>query len=868
MAKQIFISYSSNDLHVAERVCTLLEAEGIDCWIAPRDVLPGTIYAEEIIKAIEATDALVLICSRYTDDSVHVRSEVEHAFSRRKVIFPVRMEEVELGKALEYFLASSHWLVAWNIPLEECARQLAESMRKVLVGEDKTSRGRSAIPFHSPVGVEEPATDQPTERRSERPNNLPAQTTRLIGREKDAEAVVQLLKHEDVRLVTLTGPGGTGKTRLSLQVATELIDAYDGGVFFVPLAPITDPALVVSTVARALGVQNVGGRPIVESLENFLKNRHTLLLLDNFEQIISAAPVVAGLLQECSALKVLVTSREVLHLTGEYDYAVPPLTVPERPQNHGAWDANIIDLTQFGAVRLFVERAVATMPDFEVTNENAPAIAGICQRLDGLPLAIELVVARIQILTPLDMLVRLERKLPLLGKGARDLPARQRTLTGTIEWSYDLLDADEKQLFSRLAVFVGGCTLAAAEAVCAGRTEKSPRIDALEGFASLADKSLIRRNRAASGLRFTMLETIHAFAAERLEESGEAEEIRIRHAEHYRALGEGVEVGIRGPEQLQWRDRMRDELDNLRAAVRWLEKSNPNEALQTVLPLWWFWQTEGLAGEGLAWIENMFKAPGIRDATRAQALNRAGLLAATQSKYERATQFGKEGLQLTRSLGDNRETALALALLATTQYLNDDFDEIQNLCEESTVHAEEAGDKWILVLSQRILGVAEARMGNYERANRLLEKCLAISREIGDSANVAYTLRNLGFISLLSGDHKRVAPLCRESLSISKKMEDKWSMARALMSLASAAALQKTEPRRAARLFGVVQKLYHDIGTQVPPSETTLYNKSVAAVREAIGNDQAFDALLQEGRTMNLDQAIDYALEVGAAKDE
>ena len=312
MGKKVFISYSSKDLQTADKVCTLLEAEGIRCWIAPRDVLPGTIYAEEIIKAIEATDALVLICSRYTSDSVHVRSEVEHAFSHKKVIFPVRMEDVELGKALEYFLSSSHWLAAWDPPLEECVKRLAESMKKVLAGEDET------VGVEEPGGVAEPEESlagSPVEEQVEHPNNLPAQTTRLIGREKEVAEVVQLLKREDVRLVTLTGPGGTGKTRLSLQSAGLLTGEYDSGVFFVPLAPIVDPDLVIPTIAQTLDVPEIPGLAMIDCLTNYLKNRSLLLVLDNFEQVISAGSDIAGLLESCSRLDVLVTSREVLNLS-------------------------------------------------------------------------------------------------------------------------------------------------------------------------------------------------------------------------------------------------------------------------------------------------------------------------------------------------------------------------------------------------------------------------------------------------------------------------------------------------------------------------------------------------------------------------
>ena len=700
-----------------------------------------------------------------------------------------------------------------------------------------------------------------------KPNNLPIQATRLIGRENEVSAVVQLLRRDDVRLVTLTGPGGTGKTRLSLQVAGEMLAEFENGVFFIGLAPISDPDLVVGAIAQALGLQDVSGRPLIDSLTSFLKNRHLLLLLDNFEQIISAAPLVAGLLKECPTLSVLVTSREVLRLSGEFDYAVPVLTIPKRPQNRGAWNASLPELTQFESVQLFIERAAAIMPEFEVTGENAPAIAEICYRLDGLPLAIELAVARIHVLSPLEILSRLERQLPALGEGARDLPDRQRTLASTIAWSYDLLEASEKFLFRRIAVFVGGFTLDSAEAVCGGRSEESADIDMLDGFTSLTDKSLIKRDRAARGSRFMMLETIHAYAAERLEESGEGEEMRRRHAEYFTTLSASAEVGLTGPEQLQWRDRMIAEFNNLRVALLWLEKDNPETASRALSGLWWFLGIAGLAGEGFERLEILSARPEISDSARVRATYAAALLASIQGEYERALQLGKEALQLARSFDDNKETATALFALSLTQYFKGNFDEVRKMSNEGMNLSAETGDKWIFAHLQRALGLAEGHLGNYGRGTELLEECVTRFREIGDALDVAYTLRNLGLIKLLSGDHGGVADLCRESLSISRKMEDKWSMARALINLASVAASSEGGAERAARLFGVSQALYDDIGARVSPSEKAMYDENVTKAKNAIGNDKTFDALWREGRSMSLDQAIEYALKIGTSEE-
>ena len=406
-----------------------------------------------------------------------------------------------------------------------------------------------------------PTEFPPLKTLESRPNNLPLQPTPLVGREREVAEVEDRIQSEEVRLLTLTGPGGTGKTRLVLQAAADLLEEFEDGVFFVALATITDPELVPSTIAGPLGVKESAEQPLTETLKSYLREKELLLLLDNFEQVLEGTPVVGELIAACPKLKVLATSRIPLRLYGEQEYAVPPFALP---------DPRVLPpvkvLTQYEAVRLFVERARAVKADFSVSNENAPAVAEICARLDGLPLAIELAGARLRILPPQKMLERLSNRLKLLKGGARDLPTRQQTLRGTIDWSYELLKEDEKTFFRRLSVFSGGRTLDAIEEIC----DPEGHLDVLDAVESLVEKSLLRQEEGPEGEpRFVMLETVHEYAREKLQESGEAEAIKRAHAEYFFALAEEAEPELEGPDQLQWMDRLEAEHDNMRAALSW-----------------------------------------------------------------------------------------------------------------------------------------------------------------------------------------------------------------------------------------------------------------------------------------------------------
>jgi predicted ATPase len=435
-------------------------------------------------------------------------------------------------------------------------------------------------------------------------HNLPSRLTSFIGREREVRAARELLLRDGVRLVTLTGPGGTGKTRVALQTTAEVLDAFEDGVVFVELAPIAAPTLVVPTVAQAVGVRDAGNRPAMEALEAYLRDRRLLLLLDNFEQVVAAAPDIARLLAACPGLKVLVTSRAPLHLSGEHEYPVPPLPLPIVGD-----PGSTAELAANPAVALFVQRAQEVRPDFGLTDENAATVAEVCRRLDGLPLAIELAAARIKLLPPRELLARLERRLPLLTGGPRDAPERQRTLRDAIAWSHDLLDDVEQVLFRRLSVFVGGCSIQAAGGVCVADADLG--FDVLDGVASLLNKSLLRREDGPGGEpRFSMLETVREYALERLEACGETTAIRRRHAEFFLDLAERIEVELWGPDQSALLDRCEAEHDNFRAVLAWTQGAgdDPVTALRLAAGLAQFWNIRSHRGD-LVRLETALNTP-------------------------------------------------------------------------------------------------------------------------------------------------------------------------------------------------------------------------------------------------------------------
>jgi predicted ATPase/class 3 adenylate cyclase/DNA-binding CsgD family transcriptional regulator len=581
-----------------------------------------------------------------------------------------------------------------------------------------------------------PADFPPLKTLDTRPNNLPVQLTPLIGREKEVATAAQLLRRDDVRLLTLTGPGGTGKTRLGLQVAAELSDQFTDGVFFVNLAPIREPALVLPTIALTLGVIESATRSMLDVLRTVLQEKHILLVLDNFEQVIEAAVEVAALLAGCPRLNILVTSRAALHLSGEHRFPVTPLALPD-PINL----PDLVALSQYEAVALFIARAKAVWPEFQITNATAPAVAEICVRLDGLPLAIELAAVRIILLPPQALLARLGQRFTLLVGGSQDALKRQQTLRNTIAWSYDLLEVSEQRLFRRLRVFVGGATLEAVEAVFTILGDEPGSV--LDGIASLIDESLLRQSEPEGEQpRFVMLETIREYGWEALSTSGEAEVTRQAHAAYYLALAEEAAQQLQGPQMGAWMRRLEQEHDNLRAAMGWLlERGEAAMALRMGAALHVFWELNYHYYEGWNFLEQaLVGSVHVAVPIRAKALLVAGYMAIWLGYNERAEVLCREGLALFRAIGDTAGMGEAINYLARCADHRGEFVTARSLFKESIALNRKAGDKNLIGWALTLQAFSALYQCEYTEIRALLEESLALFRELGNPFGTAFSL--------------------------------------------------------------------------------------------------------------------------------
>jgi predicted ATPase/serine/threonine protein kinase len=760
------------------------------------------------------------------------------------------------------------------------------------------------------AAVRDRLADAPARELEPRPNNLPVPRTAFIGREAEAVALSQLLTREDVRLVTLTGPGGIGKTRLALHVAGELTAEFPGGVCFVPLSAVSEAGLVASAIAQAAGVGETGNQSLQESLKEYVGglSQPILLLLDNFEHLVAAAPFVAQLLTAGVKLKAVVTSQAPLHVYGEHEFPVPPL---------GLADPKLIPavevLSRLPAIALFVARAQAVKHDFALTKENAPAVAAICARLDGLPLAIELAAARIKLLSPTAMLARLESSLSLLTGGARDLPSRQQTLRSTVDWSHGLLNSAEQTLFRRLSVFAGGCTLEAVEAVCDAKGDLG--LDILDAMASMVDKSLVQQSmvqqstvqqgmvqqvgQADQEARFFMLSTIREYARERLAGSEDESVTRRAHAAYYLVLAEeGTQETASHPE---WFDRFEVEHDNFRMALDYLVKTgNADWGLRLGAALFGFWEAREYLSEGRDAIARLLSLEGAaaRPKIRARLVFAAGVLASEQGDYETSPQMFDESLRCSLALDDNRGVAVALNALGVNARDRGELAEASSLFERCVAIWKELGDSAGTARALSNLASVMKLQGEYARAFSLFDECVTMFRQAGDAAGVAWTLNCLGDVARDKADFATARSFCEQSLAEFRKLRDGWGVAGALADLAGLSADQgnlvearrlygqsiemfqqlghkrgiaraleclavsaaaQSHAEQSLHLAGAAAALRQRLGAPLSPNEQPRLEKALEFARRSLGHAAGLTAWM-EGWSMPVEQAVREAL--------
>jgi non-specific serine/threonine protein kinase len=695
----------------------------------------------------------------------------------------------------------------------------------------------------------------PLARVAERPaSNLPLQLTSFVGREREIAEVERLLA--DHRLLTLTGPGGSGKTRVALAVAFEVVECFEDGVWFVELAPLSDPDLVPQAVASVLGVREVPGRPLTETLVEHLGTKGLLLILDNCEHLVEAcAALTDTLLRSCPGVRILGTSREALGIGGENAWLVPSLILPDADQTAPAQV-----LASYEAISLFAERARAVASGFELTEVNAPAVTRVCRMLDGMPLAIELAAARVRVLSVEQISSRLEDSFGLLTGGSRTAMPRHRTLRAAMDWSHDLLSEEERVMLRRLSAFAGGFTLEATESVSEGEGIEEARV--LELLGSLVDKSLVIFEEQDEETRYRLLETVRQYGRETLKESGEAGRVRSRHAAWYLDLAEEAEPELKGSRQLVWLECLEREHDNLRAAMRWLLEEGDSERVARLgWALWLFWWIRGFFSEGRRWMEEaLAKGSAMPASARATALFVTGTMATGQADFRSAEPLLGESLGLFRGLGDKRGAAYALGSIGIAAIGQDQHERAIALHEEAADLFLEVGDKWAAATEFCFSAAGYFKRGDHVRAPQLAERGLALAREMRDRAGTSAALYILATVAHASEDHERARGLFEEGLKLTADVGDQANVAYCLEGLAAVAA-SESKVEWAARLWGATEALLEEVEATAYPHapDPSVHEARVGAARSRM-DAAAWEAAWSEGRAMTSEQAIEYAL--------
>ncbi len=746
-----------------------------------------------------------------------------------------------------------------KVIVEEAALQMQISSLRKILGRDAivtvTGRGyRFALPVTCVGAAPAPAA-------ALRKHNLPQSLTSFIGREQQISELQGLLRKN--RLVTLTGAGGCGKTRLAMQMVADLVPAYPDGIWLVEFAALADPRLLPHSVAHVLGLKEQPDKALTQTITEYLAPRHLLLILDNAEHLLEACARFADtVLRKCAKVGVLVTSRERLGIAGELTYRVPPLSMSCTEQRVTAGR-----ISECESVRLLVERVQLQLPHFVVTEQNAPALGSICRRLEGIPLAIELAAVRVRSMPVEEVSRRLDQRFDLLTGGSRTALPRHRTLRTLIDWSYDLLSDAEQALLCRASVFSGGWTMEAAERVCVGDTVDTENL--VDVLTSLVDKNLVLAQARHGATRYGLLETVRHYARDRLRERGDDMNLMRRHLDCMLALAQEAEARLIGEDPHVWFERLETEHDNFRSALAWscTVEGSPADGLRLASLMGRFWWEHGHLSEGRRWLSSLIAAvPSARiDATRANALRQEGILARAQTDYAGARKLLEEALAIFRTLGDRRGVGQALNSLASMAIDQGDYPVAQSLLEESIVIPTELGDQRGISVALINLGVVAMQTGNGLTARDLLEEALAIVRTRGDRGGVAVATHNLGQLLRQQGDYVRAEALLKEGFAIWHDMGYRSGVAGSLEGFA-ALAVALGQPVRAAHLWGRAAQIRDDTGAALPHWARSRFNQDVAAARIAVGDDAAFDLAWTEGRAMTQEHVTTHLFDSRAIR--
>lgn len=887
----IFLSYAHEDQERAMVVADHVEAAGVRVWVDERSIPGGVNWDTAIVRGIRQSAAMLVLCSEEAMHSVHVQQELRLALQYGRPMLPLLIEPCTFTEEVEYALAGRQWVEV----LDRSERTWLPDVLRALgeFGIHGRSTG-SRLPARQPRSEAPPAIARVP--APEPRSNLPVALSSFIGRERELAEVAAL--HAAHRLVTLSGPGGAGKTRLALELARAVQAQYDAGVCWVELAALGDPALLPATVAAAMGLREETGRAPLQTLIDALSPQALLLVLDNCEHLVEAcARLTETLLRACPDLHVLTTSREALEVTGEAVYRVPSLS---QPRAGVKGDALLAALRRSDAARLFEERARGAQPGFTVSAENAEAVASIARRLDGLPFALELAAARTKMLS-LDQIVdRLDDRFRLLTGGSRTALRHQQTLRTAMDWSHALLRPGETTLLRRLAVFSGGFTLEAVERVCVGQGLEAEEM--LDALTELVDKSLVVAYEQDGANRYVMLETVRQYAAEKLAESGEEHTVRDAHLHWYLALAEATGERARGPGAARQLARLDDEHDNLRAALMWCGSGDDPAGLglRLAVAMEPFWQVRASYAEGARWLERFLAAaPRAPAALRARGLHRAGSLAFMLANYPLAAERLAESLTLYQGTDDRRGATDAHFTLAQVVRFQGDHERAVALFEESLARYRELHDRRMVAQTLRELGVSAGYRGDLDHAVALCEESLSLYRQLGDQHGTLAPLVTLARIAMLRGEHGKADGLFEEGLRLSREAGDTQALASVLADAGTikallgahaaaltyqreslmlardaglrllvlhsltglAATLHRTgQAERAVRLYAAAAALREGLGVSVQPAYRTMYEDEVRALRTRLG-EATYDSLWSAGRALTAEAAIAEALD-------